>query len=169
MKICRITTLVSSTFSFAVSSFGQQTDAIDPRIDQNIRALTLEYQQALNKHDAPAAAACFTEDAVWQTPQGTFYGRSAIERRLATYHFRRWHITNEVITVDRVISIGDQVRAIGTWSNTVQGPDGSTEDFNGHFTSDLVIEGGTWKIRLNTYDQSRSIRKFWVEVSLHHS
>jgi uncharacterized protein (TIGR02246 family) len=156
MKICWLPTLVSSTFSFAVFSFGQQTDAIDPRVDQNIRALTLEYQQALNKHDAPTAAALFTEDAVWQTPQGTFYGRSAIERRLANYHFRQWHIKNEVITVDRLITIGDQVRAIGTWSNTVQEADGSTEGFTGHFTSDLVIEGGTWKIRLNTYDQSRS-------------
>ena len=156
MKIGSLFALVSSAISFAVSSFGQQTHAIDPQIDQKIRALTMEYQEALNEHDAPAAAACFTEDAVWTTPQGTFYGRRAIERRLANYHFHRWHIKNEVITVDRVISVGDQVRAIGTWSNTVQEPDGSTEAFNGHFTSDLVIEGGTWKIRLNTYDQSRS-------------
>jgi uncharacterized protein (TIGR02246 family) len=156
MKVRCLLTLAGLAISFAVFSFGQQTDAIDPRIDQKIRTLTLEYQQALNDHDAPAAAACFTEDAVWMTPQGTFYGRSAIERRLANYHFRQWHIKNEVITVDRLISIGDQVRAIGTWSNTVQGPDGSTEDFNGHFTSDLVIEAGDWKIRLNTYDQSRS-------------
>jgi len=156
MKIGWLLALVISAISFAVSSFGQQTDAIDPQIDQKIRALTMEYQEALNEHDAPAAAACFTEDAVWKTPQGTFYGRRAIERRLATYHFRRWHITNEVITVDRIISVGDQLRAIGTWSNTVQEPDGSTQDFDGHFTSDLVLEGNSWKIRLNTYDQSRS-------------
>jgi uncharacterized protein (TIGR02246 family) len=156
MKIGWLHTLAGLVISFAASSFGQQNDAIDPQIAQQIGALTLKYEEALNAHDAPAAAALFTEDAVWTTPQGTFYGRRAIERRLATYHFRRWHITNEVITVDRVISVGDQVRAIGTWSNTVQEPDGSTEDFNGHFTSDLVIEGGTWKIRLNSYDQSRS-------------
>jgi len=156
MKIFWLLALLSSAISFAVFSFGQQTDANDPRTDQEIRALTVEYQEALNPHDALAATACFTEDAVWITPQGTFHGRSAIERRLANYHFSQWHITNEIITVERVISVGDQVRAIGTWSNTVQEPDGSTEDFNGHFTSDLVIEGGTWKIRLNTYDQSRS-------------
>jgi uncharacterized protein (TIGR02246 family) len=156
MKIGWLLTFAGLVISFAVFGFGQHTDAIDPRIEQNVRALTLEYQQALNDHDALAAAACFTEDAVWITPQGTFHGRSAIERRLADYHFRQWHIKNEVITVDRLISIGDQVRAVGTWSNTVQEPDGSSEDFNGRFTSDLVIEGGTWKIRLNTYDQSRS-------------
>jgi uncharacterized protein (TIGR02246 family) len=156
MKIGWLLALVSSAMSFAVSSFAQQNDTVDPQIAQEIRELTMKYEDALNEHNAKAAAAFFTEDAVWTTPQGTFYGRSAIERRLANYHFRRWHITNEVITVDRVISVGDQVRAIGTWSNTVQGPDGSTEDFNGHFTSDVVIEGGTWKIRLNNYDQSRS-------------
>jgi uncharacterized protein (TIGR02246 family) len=156
MKIGWLLTLAGLVIIFAASSFAQQNDATDPQIAQQIRALTLKYEEALNEHDAKAAAAFFTEDAVWTTPQGTFYGRRAIERRLANYHFHRWHIKNEVITVDRVISVGDQVRAIGTWSNTVQEPDGSTEDFNGHFTSDLVIEGGTWKIRLNTYDQSRS-------------
>lgn len=156
MKIGWLLTLAGLVISFAASSFTQQNDAIDPQIAQQIRALTMKYEEALNEHDAEAAAAFFTEDAVWATPQGTFYGRRAIERRLANYHFHRWHIKNELITVDRVIAVGDQVRAIGTWSNTVQEPDGSTEDFNGHFTSDLVIEGGTWKIRLNTYDQSRS-------------
>ena len=156
MKIGWLLTLAGLVISFAASSLSQQNDAIDPQIAQQIRALTMKYEEALNEHDAEAAAAFFTEDAVWATPQGTFYGRRAIERRLANYHFHRWHIKNEIITVDRVISVGDQVRAIGTWSNTVQEPDGSTEDFNGHFTSDLVIEGGSWKIRLNTYDQSRS-------------
>jgi len=156
MKIGWLLTLAGLVISFAASSFTQQNDAIDPQLAQQIRALTMKYEEASNEHDAEAAAAFFTEDAVWATPQGTFYGRRAIERRLANYHFHRWHIKNEIITVDRVISVGDQVRAIGTWSNTVQEPDGSTEDFNGHFTSDLIIEGGTWKIRLNTYDQSRS-------------
>jgi uncharacterized protein (TIGR02246 family) len=156
MKIGWLVTLAGFVVIFATSSFAQQNDATDPQIAQQIRALTLQYQKALNEHDAAAAAAFFTENAVWTTPQGTFYGRGAIERRLTNYHFHRWHIKNEVIAVDRVISVGDQVRAIGTWSNTVQGPDGSTEDFNGHFISDLVMEGGTWKIRLNTYDQSKS-------------
>ena len=156
MKIGWLLTLAGLVIIFAASSSAQQNDATDPQIAQQIRALTLQYEEASNEHDAKAAAAFFTEDAVWTTPQGTFYGRIAIERRLANYHFHRWHVKNEVITVDRVISVGDQVRAIGTWSNTVLEPDGSTEDFNGRFISDLVIEGGTWKIRLNTYDQSRS-------------
>ena len=156
MKIRLLLALTALASGLTVPALAQQNDSVDPQIAQEIRELTMKYEDALNEHDAEAAAAFFTADAVWATPQGTFYGRRAIERRLANYHFRRWHITNEVITVDRIILVGDQVRAIGTWSNTVQEPDGSTEDFNGHFTSDLVIEGGTWKIRLNTYDQSRS-------------
>ena len=117
MKIGWLLTLAGLVISFAASCFAQQNDAIDPQIAQQIRALTMRYQDALNEHDAEAAAAFFTEDAVWTTPQGTFYGRRAIERRLANYHFHRWHIKAEVITVDRVISVCDQVRAIGTWSN----------------------------------------------------
>jgi len=156
MKIRLLLALTALASGLTVPALAQQNDSVDPQIAQEIRELTMKYEDALNEHDAEAAAAFFTADAVWATPQGTFYGRRAIERRLANYHFRRWHITNEVITVDRVISIGDQVRAIGTWSNTVQEPDGSTEDFHGQFTSDLVLEGNSWKIRLNTYDQSKS-------------
>jgi uncharacterized protein (TIGR02246 family) len=156
MKIRYLLAIAGLAISFVLPAVAQQKDTVDPQIAQEIRELTMKYEDALNEHDAEAAAAFFTADAVWTTPQGTFYGRRAIERRLANYHFRRWHIKNEVITVDQVFSVGDQVRAIGTWSNTVQEPDGSTEDFNGHFTSDLVLRGNSWKIRLNTYDQSRS-------------
>jgi hypothetical protein len=87
MKIGWLLALVSSAISLAVSSFGQQTDAIDPQIAQEIRELTMKYEDALNEHDAEAAAAFFTADAVWTTPQGTFYGRRSIERRLANYLF----------------------------------------------------------------------------------
>jgi ketosteroid isomerase-like protein len=41
----------------------------DPQIAQLIVALTLQYEEAFNEHDAKAAAAFFTEDAVWTTPQ----------------------------------------------------------------------------------------------------
>jgi hypothetical protein len=63
--------------------------------------------------------------------------------------------SNEVINVDRVISVGDEAQAIGTWSNTVQRPDGSTRACDGHFTSVMVLQGNIWKIRMNTNDQSR--------------
>jgi uncharacterized protein (TIGR02246 family) len=141
---------------FATPDLGQQTDGIDPQIDQLIRALTMACEEALNEHDAPAVAAFFSEDAVWKTPQGTFYGRRTIERRLADYHFHRWHIKNEVIHIDRMIAVGDEIQETGTWSNTIQVPDGSTQDFQGHFTSIFVLEDGNWKISVNTYDQSRS-------------
>jgi hypothetical protein len=75
-------TLAGLVTIFAAFSFAQQNDATDPQLAQQIRALTLQYEEALNEHDAKAAAAFFTEDAVRTTPQGTFYGRSAIERRL---------------------------------------------------------------------------------------
>jgi uncharacterized protein (TIGR02246 family) len=171
MKVRRSVALLGLAISFALPTLAQHSntppvpgataaaqreDTVDPQIDQQIRALTMRYEEALNEHDAKAAAAVFTEDAVWRTPQGTFYGRRAIERRLENYHFHRWHIKNEVITVDRLVAVGDEIRATGTWSNTVQVPDGSNQDFDGHFTSVLVLEGDTWKIRMNAYDQSRS-------------
>jgi uncharacterized protein (TIGR02246 family) len=155
MKIRSLLALAGFAIGFAAPTFAQQKDTVDPQIAQQIRALAMQYEKAFNEHDAAAVSALFTEDAVWRTPQGTFYGRHSIEQRMAKYHFQRWHSNNEVINVDRVISVGDEVRAIGTWSNTVQETDGSTKDLDGHFTSVCVLEGDTWKIRMNTYDQSR--------------
>jgi uncharacterized protein (TIGR02246 family) len=162
MKIRLLIFLGGLAIGLVLPVIAQQEDSVDPKIAEQIRAFTMKYEEALNEHDAAAAAAFFTEDAVWRTPQGTFYGRRAIEKRLASYHFQQWHVQNEVINVDRVIAVGNEIRAIGTWSNTVQGPDGRTNAYEGHFTSVLVFEGdallggNAWKIRMNTYDQSKS-------------
>jgi uncharacterized protein (TIGR02246 family) len=91
---------------------GFAQDTVDPKIAEQIRAFTMKYEEALNEHDAATTVAFFAEDAVWRTPQGTFYGRRAIEKRLESYHFHRWHIKNEVINVDRVTADGDEIRAV---------------------------------------------------------
>jgi hypothetical protein len=70
MKIDWLLTLAGLVMISDGCSFAQQSDATDPQIAQQIRALTLQYEKALNEHDAKAAAAFFTEDAVWTTPQG---------------------------------------------------------------------------------------------------
>jgi hypothetical protein len=58
MKTGWLLTFAGLVISFATSSFAQQNDAIDPQIAQQIRALTMKYEEALNEHDAEAAAAC---------------------------------------------------------------------------------------------------------------
>jgi len=68
----------------------------------------VKYDEAFNKNDPAALAALFTENAVLVTPQGTIYGRKAIEKYSAD-NYLRWHSNNLVHTVDRLIAVGNDV------------------------------------------------------------
>jgi uncharacterized protein (TIGR02246 family) len=68
---------------FAVPVLAKEKDTADPQMAQQIRALAMKYDAAFNRNDPAAVAALYTEDAVFVTPQGTFYGPQAIEKRHA--------------------------------------------------------------------------------------
>ena len=67
------------------------------------------------------------------------------------FHFGRWHLKNEAITVDRVDIVGFLVAATGRWSNTVRENGGSVMACNGLFTTMFDREGDTWKISYSSY------------------
>jgi uncharacterized protein (TIGR02246 family) len=134
---------------FASPTFAQQKDTVDPKIAQQIRALAMKYDDAMNRHDAAAVAALYTEDAVYVAHHGTFHGRQAIEETYANY-FQHWHSINHVSTVDRVIAVGNDVRVFGTWSSTFQDTNGAPKKDGGHYRWLLVRKGDTWEIHTNT-------------------
>ena len=113
---------------------------------QQIRALTAKFSEAFNKHDPSAVAALYTEDAVWQTYHGTYYGRQRIEKVYADLCFKRWNKHNWVTTISRVIPVGNEVRATGTWGCDLGG--GGAD--SGLCSWVLVHEGDTWKIHKET-------------------
>jgi ketosteroid isomerase-like protein len=90
MKIRLVVALVGLAISFALPAFAQQKDAADPQIRQQIDALAKKLDEAFNDNDAAAAAALFTEDGIFVTPQGPIYGREAIEKYYAEL-FQRLH------------------------------------------------------------------------------
>ena len=56
-------------------------DKADPQTTEQLNALSQKYDEALNKNDAVALVANFTEDvAVFVTDTGPIYGRKAIEK-----------------------------------------------------------------------------------------
>jgi ketosteroid isomerase-like protein len=55
-----------------------------------------EHGLPFNKNDAPAVAALYNEDAVFETPSGTFIGRQAIEKEYAKNYFEEHHSTDLV-------------------------------------------------------------------------
>ena len=156
MKIRLAVALVGLAIGSVLPTFAQQKDTVDPQIAQQIRILASNFDAAFNKNDAAALAALYKEDAVWNTPHGTFTGRQAIEKAYAKYEFGSWHPSNLVGRVDRVMAVGNDVRAYGTWSETWRDTNGGPINGEGYFLWVNVREGNTWKIRKSSSSVSNS-------------
>src|SRR5271166_5261987 len=64
MKIRLVVALAGFAISFAVPTFAQGQNTVDPEVRQQIEAVSMKFVEAYNKYDAAALAALFTEDAV---------------------------------------------------------------------------------------------------------
>jgi uncharacterized protein (TIGR02246 family) len=153
MKI-RFFAILGLAISFVVPAFAQQT--VDPQTMQQIRALAAKYDDSINRRDAAAVAALYAQDGVWVTHDGTFHGRTAIEKAYAQLDFKSWQIGNYCTTVDRVIAVGNEVHATGRWSCVHKSWSGTPGNADGHFSWTIVREGD-WKIRRNTASGSGGI------------
>jgi ketosteroid isomerase-like protein len=49
---------------FPASVPAQEQNAVDPEVRQQIEAALTNFDEAFNKHDVPATAALYTQDAV---------------------------------------------------------------------------------------------------------
>ena len=79
-------TLAGLVSSYALPTFGQEKNTVDPEVRQQIEALLVKGDEAYNKHDADALAGGYTDDAVFVGGgggPGPHYGRQAIEQRIA--------------------------------------------------------------------------------------
>jgi ketosteroid isomerase-like protein len=101
MKIRLVLAFVGLAITFALPTFAQQKGTVDPKVDQQIRALTSNFDAAFNRNDAAAVAALYTQDGVTVLPWGGgFHGRQAIERGFAGV-FKSWHPSNQISKLDR--------------------------------------------------------------------
>ena len=83
MKIGSVAALIGLAISFALPTYAQDQNAVDPKTRQEIEAVGMQYGEAFNKHDAAAVAALYTQDAVrvadWPGGESSV-GREAIEK-----------------------------------------------------------------------------------------
>jgi uncharacterized protein (TIGR02246 family) len=149
MKMPMVVAIVSLAIDLAVPTFAQQKDTVDPQIAQQIRLLAMKFHEAINRNDAAAIAALYTEDAVNVLPGGSFHGRQAIEKGWARV-FQSWHPSNDIDKFDRFKAVGNEVRTSGSWSDTVYPTGGAPSNREGIFTWIMVREGDAWKIRRAT-------------------
>jgi ketosteroid isomerase-like protein len=164
MKIRSVVALVGLAISFALPTFAQQKDAVDPRIAQQrdligdakaldeFGVLATKQSEAFTDKDAAAVAALFTEDGVLVAPDGMFSGRQDIEKRYEGT-FQRWPFTffNDLRDC-HLKAIDNAVWSFGEWGGTLQGQTGP-EFVNGYFSAIYVREGDVWKIRTLTLSE----------------
>ena len=104
--------------------------------------------------DPAAAAALYTEDAVYVTDRGPINGREAIEKYYVDL-FQKVHFSDHVVTVDQdsphiIGTDGNEIWAIGGWSTTIQGQSGDPIQLKGYWS--VIREGGDWKIRMLAFN-----------------
>ena len=71
--------LLGLAISFALPTYAQQRNTPDPKLRERFVSCFKAFIDALDKSDAGAAAANFTEDAVLVTPYGPVFGQQAIQ------------------------------------------------------------------------------------------
>jgi uncharacterized protein (TIGR02246 family) len=161
MKTRLLLALVGLAISFALPTFAQQTNTLDPRIAQQrdlvgdataldeFGVLATKQSEAFTNNDAAAVAALFTEDAVLVAPDGIFSGRQAIQKRYEDT-FQRWPFTLFNDPRDcHLKAIDNAVWSFGEWGGTLQSQTGPVF-VKGYCSAIYVREGDAWKIRMLT-------------------
>ena len=145
------------TISFAVPTFAQEKDAnLQQAFQQLEAAIGTKYDEAINKNDAAAVAALFTEDAVFVTDKGPVYGRQAIEKQYAEW-FKGAHASDNIGKRDpnsvRTVGAADNIGiASGEWSTTWQAQGQKPVQENGYWSAVDIRVGDDWKILMLTYN-----------------
>ena len=124
MKIQLAVALAGLAISFAVPSIAQQQNTVDPEVRQQIEAAIMKLGEAINKHDAAAVAALYTQDAVqvWSflSAGGVASGQQAIEKRYADDIVAGK--TQSVSKLVQVSAVGDEISAISETCTPFQAP-----------------------------------------------
>lgn len=143
------TLLISSALAIglAMPVLAQQTSS-EQDTRQAAESFVDAFNSAVRKKDAAGLAALYTEDAFIVTPEGTISGRSAIEKSSA----ENFKVFTESAKLERVVVIGNGMRVrSGSWAGTLQVPNGPIQ-LKGYWATTDVLDGGTWKIRMETYN-----------------
>ena len=154
MKTLLVVPLVGLAICFALPTFAQQTNTPDPQLRQKLVDAIKKHTDALDKNDAAAVAANFTENGILVTPNGTFFGREAIEKNYADLFKQGFRSSKNTATPDddspHITSDGKQMWATGKWTATVQGKDWGPAEASGYWS--VIREGDDWKIRMLAFN-----------------
>jgi uncharacterized protein (TIGR02246 family) len=156
MKTLLVVPLVGLAISFALPIFAQQKETVDPKLRERLIARIKAHTDALDKNDAAAVAANFTEDGILVTPDGSFFGREAIQKHFEGV-FKQVQLSNNVATPDdnspHIIGTdGKEMWATGKYSLTVKGQNFGPIENKGYWS--VIREGDDWNIRMLCYNET---------------
>jgi ketosteroid isomerase-like protein len=155
MKNLTVLTVVGLAFSFALPIFAQQSTP-DPQLREKLIAAIKKHTDALDKNDAAAVAANFTENGILVTPDGPISGREAIEKYYIGL-FKQIQLGDNLAPVDddspHILGKADnEIWATGKYSCTVKGQNFGPVAANGFWS--VIREGDDLKIRMLTFNST---------------
>jgi ketosteroid isomerase-like protein len=134
-------TVVGLAISFALPVLAQDNDTVTAETSQQIEAVLKMREEAINKNDAAAVAALYTQDAAsirsWESEGGLVSGQQAIEKRYATELASSPGAFIDKLT--RVCPAGNEMCAIS---------EGSWGLWKGYYVRIYVWHADSWKIRV---------------------
>ena len=137
--------LLGLAIGFALPTFAQEQNTVDPEVRQQIEAALTKFDEAFNEHDATATAALYTQDAAEVESElsagGLAFGQQAIEKRhAANLASNPGKLSHKLLQVH---AIGNEICAISEWSM----PPIKTR--GGHYAVMIYVrEADDWKIRM---------------------
>jgi uncharacterized protein (TIGR02246 family) len=147
MKKRSLVPLVGLAMSFALPTFAEEQNTVDPEVRQQIEAVMMRFDEAYNKNDAAAVAALFTQHAVqvwtWVSGAGaTASGQEAIERRYRVHFPKPGNFSAKLLQVYAIDKdIENEICAISEIYHVYL-------KRKGYSVRIYVREGDTWKIRM---------------------
>jgi uncharacterized protein (TIGR02246 family) len=155
MKTRLLLAVVGLAIGFALPTFAQQTNKPDPQLRQKLVDAIKKHTDALDKNDATAVAANFTENGILVTLNGPIFGREAIEKHYAEDFKQGFRSSKNTATPDddspHILGTGsNEMWATGKWTATVQGKDWGPVEATGYWS--VIREGDDWKIRMLTFN-----------------
>ena len=131
MKTRLLGALVGLAFSFALPTFAQQKETVDPKIIEQLNAIDKKWDVAANNHDAAAIAALFAEDGILWIRADCFTVRRHVGK----------------VDPNSVRLLGpDNLTRSGEWSETGKGKNGEDVPIKGYWSGVYTREGDGWKI-----------------------
>jgi uncharacterized protein (TIGR02246 family) len=140
MKIRLLGALAGLAIGFALPTITQDQSAVDPETRQEIEAVSMQFAEAYNEHDASAIAALYTQDAVGV--EDWTGGRLPVGRKAIETLFKQKFAGNSSPVVRKLVQMyafDDRITTISEWS---VGPD------HGHSVRIYVRDADSWKIRM---------------------